>query len=210
MSRQTLLYAGLIAWLAVLWAFLVYQRESPLGAAVVALLSSPILLLVLRQTLEKGEPAGLFSPATQSWAFLFGDVLWLPASFAAAAYGQRFVQDDSKFHSHWWLAGCVVIGVVAGVVFHKLDQEVYVLNGHGLALVSPTKLAHDFVAYPLLFGGLLFLGLPVLVHRFWWAGATALIGVLLWGLMGVADAKRSLDPKDLHPKWNERAFSGRD
>ena len=200
---------GLLLWLAFLWVALVQVRDNPFGAVAVALLASPILLFVLRVFLEDWQPKGLFDPATQSWAFLFGDALWLPMAFAAAAYGQRSVPQDSTFRSGWWLAVSVVAGVAAGVVFHKMDQAVYVTAGYGQALLSPTKLAHDFVAYPLLFGGLQFLGVPVLVHHFWWTGMVALAGVLLWGAMGVHDMVKPLNPAHLHPKWSTQDFSVR-
>lgn len=203
------MHVGLLAWLVVLWIGLVTWRDQPVAAVAIALLSSPLLLLFLRMFVEDGRPKGLFNPATQSWAFFFGDVLWLPLAFAAAAFGQRFVPDDSWFRTSWWLGVCVVVGGIAGIVFHKLDQAAYVTAGHGQAVMSPSKLAHDFVSYPLLFGGLLFLAVPVVIHHFVWAGAISVAGVLLWGAMGARDMSSPPRPQDMHPKWDTRHFSVR-
>lgn len=206
-SKQLFLYAGLFVWLVLLWYLVVSYRENWVIMVATALLASPLLLLALRLWLEEGRPAGLFSPSSQSWAFLFGDILWLPLAFGASAYGYQFVPADSWFKtSVWWLAICVAIGIAAGLVFHMLDSGAYSNAGYELALVSPTKLAHDFVSYPLLFGGLLFLGVPVLAHQFMWAGAVALTGVLLWTAMGVKDMIDPPHPGNLHPKWSCKEF----
>lgn len=206
MSKQTVLHVGLLAWLAILWIGLVTWRDQPMIMVLTALLASPLLLLFLRMFLEDGRPKGLFNPSTQSWAFLFGDIVWLPLAFGAAAYGQRFVPSDSWFRTPWWLVACVIVGGIAGGAFHKLDQGAYIGAGYGQALMSPTKLAHDFVSYPLLFGGLLFLALPVVVHHFLWSGAAALAGVLLWGAMGARDMGNAPRPQDMHPKWDTVNF----
>jgi hypothetical protein len=209
MSKQMMLYVGLGLYLAALWAVLIHQRDHPFVVVQVAWLASPLLLLVLRVTLEDGLPEGLFSWKTQSWAFLFGDILWLPMAFGFAAYGQRFVPDDSVFRSFWWLTVCVVVGVGAGLLFHSMDTGAYIDAGSEWALKSPSKWAHDFVAYPLLFGGLFYLGLPVAVHHFKWTGAVILLGVLLWIAMGGKDTVSKPRPANLHPDWNEGTFSVR-
>lgn len=207
MSRQTLMYVGLGGWLVLLWALLVWQRTNPLALVFVALSASPLLLLALRVTLEDGQPTGLFNPSRASWAFLFGDVVWLPLAMAACAYGQRNLPDSGWHHTSWWLPLCVLLGLGAGLAFHFLmDQPAYVQAGWGQALYSPTKVAHDFVSYPLLFGGLAWLGVPVLVHDFKWAGAVGLVGVLLWGAMGARDATHPPKPENLHPRWSVTDF----
>lgn len=201
------MYVGLGGWLVLLWALVVWQRTNPLALVLVALAASPLLLLALRVTLECGKPPGLFDPSRASWAFLFGDVLWLPLAMAACAYGQRNLPEQGWFRDWWWLPLCILLGIGAGLAFHFLmDQPAYVQAGWGQALYSPTKVAHDFVSYPLLLGALAWLGVPVLVHDFRWTGAIALVGVLLWGAMDARDATRPPRPQELHPQWDATEF----
>lgn len=200
-----MLYGSLVAWLTGLWVILAVNVNRPVVLVVTAWLASPLLLLFLRLTMEKPF-GGLFALRTQSWAFLFGDTLWLPLAFGLAAVGYRLVPEGSFFRSWVWLAACIAMGLVAGTVFHALDTSAYSNAGAELALLSPTKLAHDFVAYPFLFGGLLYVGLPVTVHNFRGYGLPVLLLIGMWGLMGFFDAQRGLNPLDLHPRWDAVRF----
>ena len=208
MSKQTLLVAGLGAY-----ALLLYTTTLKLSMAghvfwvvLAAWLASPLLLLVLRITMEDGMPAGLFSPKTQSWAFMFGDTVFLTFAFIVVTIGHRRISGHDWYQQWWWVGACFGVGMLGGYVFHYLDTSVYMDAGAGLALNSPTKLAHDFVAYPVLLGGLLCLGVPVVLYEFKWVGALFFVGLLGWGLMGARDAKAGLAPTKLHPNWSSTQF----
>jgi len=207
-TRQVVFMVCMVVYLCMLWVGLVFFRDSPIFVVGVALNASPIALLILRLMLEDGRPRGLFNWETQSWAFLFGDTIGLPLALGAAAYGQRYVPDDSWFRSGWYLTLCVVIGVLGGTAFRFLmEVEAYTKANHASALMSPTKLTHDFVSYPLLLGGLMYLGLPVLVYQFRWVGVVALLGVAIWLAMCVRDAVHPPKPTNLHPGWMKEHFA---
>lgn len=201
------MYFALLVWLCTLWTVVVTMSTNPVVMAGTAWLASPVLLFVLRVFLEDGQPEGLFDPGRASWTFLFGDLIGLPLAMGAAAVGQRQLGDSGWFRSPLWLLCCIVLGILAGAAFHFLmDQPAYVEAGWGQALYSPSKVAHDFVSYPLLFGAITWLGVPVLVHEFMWSGAVALIGVLVWVAMAAKDATNPPRPQDLHPKWSADKF----
>lgn len=205
LTHQQMLYGSLAAWLMGIWVILAVNPNRPIVLVITAWLASPLPLLFLRLTMEESF-GGLFSVKTQSWALLFGDTLWLPLAFGAAALGHGLVPENSFFRSWLWLVSCIVVGVAAGTVFHALDTIAYNNAGAELALLSPTKLAHDFVAYPFLFGGLLYIGLPVMMHDFRGYGLPVLLLVCMWGLMGYADSQRGLNPLNLHPLWDVASF----
>lgn len=207
MIKQTALILGLLYFQLVLWVGLMSSRDRPFVAAAVALLASPLLLLILRRWFEGGHPTGLLHPRTQSWAFLFG-VIAIAVAFGIAAYGHQSVPADSRFHTTWYWLVCVLIGMVAGATFHYgMELKAYAEARHGAALASPTKLAHDFVSYPLLLGGLLYVWIPVLVYQFRWTGASVLACVVVWAAMIIRDALHPPEPANLHPKWDPRKFS---
>lgn len=209
MNKQSLLVILLFVWCVVLYsAVVVYGTTGHIVPVVIAaLLSSPVLLFALRVTAEEGLPAGLFDPKTQSWSFLFGDT-FLFALFVlpVVVVGHRRIDAHNWYHSGWWIVGCLIIGFVAGYAFHTIDGGNYAKAGAELALNSPTKLAHDFVAYPVLLGGLLCLGIPVLLYEFKWLGVLGIVGLLGFGLMVAHDAVSGLDPHKLHPRWDTKNF----
>lgn len=199
---------GLVVYLVILWRIVVFRGDEPLTMMLTAWLASPLPLLFLRFVLEDGTPAVSFDLSTQSWALLLGDVFFLPAAMATVAYGQQFVPAESMFRSWQWLVVCVAAGLAAGFAFHFLmEVKAYTDAGWAEALMAPTKLFHDFVSYPFLFGALLYLGIPVLAHQFWWIGAAGLAGVLLWGAAAFHDATKPPRPQDLHPLWDTENFS---
>ena len=161
--------------------------------------------LTLRITMEYGEPSGIFDPRTQSWAFLFGDSLFLP--FALWAASQSWVwlgrREGQWYQTWWWLCVALAAGIAAMVVFHFiLDAPDYVRAGHADLLLSPTKQWHDFVTYPSLAAALVYLGIPAIKEDFWGNGKWALGGALVWLLLGVVGDGmiHHVDPAKLHPR----------
>ena len=173
-------------------------------AGVAGVACSTGLMALIRYTIEGGKPDGLFNPKTQSWSFMYGDPVltfsllvfaWGGATKGGLGFG--FARYDS-----WdWRITCMIVGFVAGAAFHLMDRGGYIEAGASGALTSASKLAHDFVAYPVFTAGLLFLGVPLLgaLGDTWPAVAIGVAGIIRWGLWGIRDMRVGLDPFDLHP-----------
>lgn len=212
LKPQNLMYVGFAAYATLLFVEIVRWGTygnvtlAAAGAAMIALCASPLLAIILRMTLEKGTPKGQLDPRTQSWMFLFGDTIFLPFAFGAAMLGWHKLNMSDQWHTGWlWMSASAGIGIVAGVIFHHLDVAPYTKQGMGRALNSPTKIAHDFVAYPVLFAGLVYLGVPVIFgSTFAPYGILTLVGVVLWGAAGMHD--QNLLARDLHPNWDAENF----
>jgi len=184
-------------------------------APLVGLAASPGIMALLRYTLERGTPPGMFNPKTQSWAFLFGDLLFLPFALAMLALGAAHVQLEASgwvsYESGGWQRLCFWIGLAAGFVFNRFDAANYSNEGSLGAIFSPTKLAHDFIAYPVLVGSLLFLAGPLVREIGSDASGIAYLGLALAGALGwvgmaVRDMVHPPRPYDLHPAWDRDAY----
>ncbi|RYX78465.1 hypothetical protein EON76_06245 [bacterium] len=185
-------------------------------AVIAAWIASPVIFLAHALAYERGECgrgitvrevfSSVFSPRRQAWSFLFGDLILLPGVFGvtAHAWSQHPVE---SFSTGWlaWLFVSLVLGCVAGIVFHfVIDKPAYEEAGHAASLNSPTKWIHDFVTYPSLFGALLF-AVPAIVPDIGLDWHTIVVMELLatWGLLGVVvDGRRG---KTLVP-WGHPAF----
>lgn len=198
MSAKTafLVLAAFIGMSLYLLMAIGFSKGNPWVAAGACWLASPIAMMVLataepnRGTTTLARVASLVDFRHGSWAFLFGDTLFLPIMAAAIAIGWRHNWFGLSWH---WLVICLVIGVVVGLAFHHHDASFY----SEAAFNSPTKLWHDLVAYPVLFGGLVF-GLVPMIRQLPWVWV-ALALFALWLLAGVADGTvHKLNPGDLH------------
>jgi len=182
-------------------------------AVVLALLASPVPMALTRAFVEGGSVRDMFDPNLQSWTFIFGDIIALPLAVAMAALGwQELSQAGTQWYTNLiWLLASAAIGALSGLGFHLLDSGAYRAAGAANALESPTKLVHDFVAYPILFGAIVCVGVPLLgctVNSFrpWlhfdlkpYAGLM-LIGLLGWVVLGAMDARVHIPkPADMHP-----------
>ena len=168
--------------------------------------SSPCAMYAFRESYEKvGKELPVFDLKHGSWAFLIGDTIVIPMAVVFALIGWN-VQDLSAWgESYLWGIAAIAAGILAGTIFHLLDGIGYRSQGAGAALSSPTKLVHDFVAYPVLFGGLVYGGVPLLFHWNIWS-ALCLACVVVWLGLAACDAIRGLDPKKLHPNWDKVMF----
>lgn len=229
-GREQALFVGfLISWEVLTLSSLLYfvWAARPIAAAMTTLSASALLLPTLAVLLEGRSLGSVLNPRTQSWAFLFGDFIFLPLAAALLALAWGYIVMPDLRDTRWiaWIAGSTLLGLAAGAAFHWMDAKTYRAHGAGLALDSPTKLAHDFVSYPVLFGGLFCVGVPLLMKiaaaciRVTFADGSfgvqpamalqvglALGAVALWGLMGWFDVKNGLDPKNLHPAWSVSEF----
>lgn len=200
------------------------RHGSWLGAVVAALLASTVPIALLAQFYEAprmGQSRTLGYLIShfqdQSYAFLFGDLLFLPfaAAMAALAWKNTPALKGTSATSWWWTGISVVVGLLAAYWFRYLnDKAAYYKAGAIGSFNAPTKLLHDFGAYPVLFGGLFCVGVPLFLKAvnghapFFLFYATpymwlVLMGIGLWFAAGlVHDAGLfgpPLDPRKLHP-----------
>lgn len=163
--------------------------------------SSPIAILSVGVIMEHRRVLDMVNPATQSWAALFSDVGPLPAAAAIAAAGISY----TRFRAYRWESPhpcvkvvCGLAGVLAGILFHRYDAPHYT----ELARNSPGMLTHDFLAFPVIFGGLLY-GLWLL-WRSRYARRRhlpAMLMVIIMGFGGPATADNTfhhLDGRNMH------------
>lgn len=176
-------------------------RDGRWEFALLPIVVSPLSMLVLRISMEYGLPEGIFSPKTQSWAFLFGDAFYIPLAFLGGALSwRRIAAIDGFHHQKWWLWLSIAIGALAGVAFrYVLNAPDYRAAGLDSLLDSPTSIWHDFVVYPVLVGLFVYICLPAVAYDTTNWGWLALVGLLGWGAMGAHDATHPLDLRNLHP-----------
>jgi hypothetical protein len=192
---------GMCLYAMVVIAFI---NGNPWVAAGAIWLASPIpmlILAVLEPARGKTVLARLQDAADihhGSLAFLLGDVVFLPIMAAVIAVGWRKVNLNGWAVSGWWILSALAFGVIAGLVFHHFESAVF----SDAALNSPTKLWHDLVTYPVLFGGLTFGFVPMFAQASpaRWIVASAML--VLWVLAGVSDGTwHKLVPTNLHKPY---------
>lgn len=175
----------------------------------VILLLSPIVISLVSMALVRiwAEPAacdvwfkpgGMFSPKTQSWAFLFGDGVGLPVALGAA--GMSSSLDWVSGHREPWLVVSAIVGIAASITFRFMDVKAYTKLGHEDRLRTPTKLWHDGVVYSSLVTLLVYFGVPAVWHDFSGYGWIVALGFIFWLVMCVADMFRKPDPVNMHPR----------
>jgi hypothetical protein len=175
------------------------------------LMVSPVAVIVIGCVLERRTLSRLVNPATQSWAFLFGDFL-LAVDAAILSWARPdYIRLCPWGDTWWWWAISAVVAVVLGVAFRKAEVPRYKAWGAVGARMSPTKLAHDELRFPLFAGTLIYLGVPSLglFARADTAGVpfVALALVAVWACLGYMDYScRYLDPKNQHPNWDVEQF----
>jgi|GEM_PF-3930463 len=142
----------------------------------------------------------------QSYAFLFGDSIFLPLAAAMIAQGWHTLRPDGWHNGWWWPCVAAVAGLAMGYWFRYIDNlPEYRKHDAMGAFVAPSKLLHDG-AYPMLvsvFTGTL---LPLFFdHATVWPpqeawlallGGLLWFGAALWHDSGLRGPK--LNPNDLH------------
>lgn len=207
LRTQRQLYVTIGVSAAVFYAAFVAAMASgaPFAALAMVLVSSPLNMWYYARTYEKRSLRELFDLRRGSWAFIVGDTVLLPGAAFTIAAAWRDNPPEGWVAAPWMLLAAAG-GVLAGVVFHKLDAKRYVEHGAAIALSSPTKLAHDFVAYPVLFGGLVCAGLPVMLQQGVAGSWQVIAWIAAWVVCGVIDVKRDIDPNCSHPLWDVPHF----
>lgn len=164
--------------------------------------------LVIRWHLEEQPVRSMFDRKDQSWTFLFGDGLALPVAMLMIGFARSEVA-PAGFWLQWnWFLISAGAGLLSGVIFRLADRVRYRRFGATKTLSSPTKVWHDFVTYPVLFGVTVWAGVPLLIPEYWfWSTVVALAAIVVWIGLGICDAIRDLNPLGQHPEWDTRGFS---
>lgn len=215
---------------AVRWCARDGRVSTVVVAYVLALCASSVPTAVIALTLERSyrqAPLQLFNPSVGNWAFIFGDILVLPAALAFAAYAWRWLPQQGWHVSWWWVLAAMVAGFVATLVFQKQDAAYYTQNGFNLAEVRavPSKIVHDWAAVPFFASALTLITVPVAAHTLLtamtpkaltdpprpvvgmpaFATLAVIVAVSVWFALCVRDSKAGIDPGLLHPPrfdWN--------
>lgn len=207
-SARIMFLFGLVAAGFCLYIWLTYSMRA--GNRVHAVLavwaSSSFPILWAGVFVEHRSLLDMLNPATQSWAAEFSDSVAFPAAAWIAATGSKYGR-LTQFHwrplPSWVRFACALCGVTAGVAFHAYDSPHYTL----LARNSPGMLLHDYLAFPVIFGGMLY-GLVMLFKlRYDWRHFAAMLVVIVVGFGGPATADNTfhhLDVRDMHVQldWN--------
>lgn len=213
MVSQYIFYTGcMAASIGLFWLLIATIRQGVWwAAALTAFAVSPGIILVLGGTFEQRSVWGLLDFDRQSWAVLIGDTFMLPLAAAMAALAWKRQQ---TIFTRWQLSlgrGLLffIVGIVAGFTFHTWDSIInYIPAGAGDVVDSPTKVWHDLVAYPVLFGALLYGGIPVVFRRrATWHRWVIVACSVVWLAMVIRDTFWGrLDPNWLHPAWDAVNF----
>lgn len=185
------------------------RNGQPFMSAAWILLASPAPLYLVAITIED-RSLKLSEFSIQSWSFLFGDIMVLPVMAAMLAKAWQHLPWQAGLQVWWqsrlWWVFCLVIGTSAGIVFHIMERT----NYDPLAWNSPSKLIHDFCAYTVLAGGLLFGLIPALFASgdgARWYVLIAVICLLVWvGLVIADNTLHKLDGRNLHSMFNWYTF----
>lgn len=246
MLTQHVFYALLAVLEPVLYvtlAGLIRQGQRGWSMACAMFISPGLPMLAVR--LEGRSLSQVVDLDVLPWSLAVGDPFIIPLAAGIAAHFYKFHSLDKPWplrgprrlsESHWlrrslrslepnwatWMVLWFCIGVLVGVLFYfQLDGPAYELVGRMRALLSPTKLMHDFVVLPALWGAMFCACLPILRHtsgcvcrlprhddgkdndggKNWhrWALVACFIG---WAMLVANDGQRGLDLTQLHPLWD--------
>jgi hypothetical protein len=169
---------------------------------------SPVAMLLLRWWYEDGLDRSFFNPLVMSWGFILGDTVILPVVLLFGGLGWQDLPNGwRQSASLWFAAACALIGLAVAVVFRLVDGRRYVDAGVPTALLSPTKVWHDWVVMPVTVAGLCWLLIP----QVYFGGSTftrpAFVFMGLFGLTLLLDAITKPDPAAQHPQWDSVRFT---
>jgi hypothetical protein len=208
-KKQFAMYVGFAAYAVVIYASAVELMFSPIPfVGLIPLMVSFVGAALLRWEMERLYVDVMFHPKAQSWAFLFGDSIALTVAMAMIWFARSEVVPGGFWAEGSWFLISAHIGLLAGICFRLADRGRYHRFGAEQLLVSPTKVWHDFVTYSVIAGVMVWAGFPLLLPEYWvWETGVAVVAILAWGVLGVRDIRRNLNPFYLHPRWDARKFS---
>lgn len=204
MSKQYLFYSLLVVLEPMLFIVLVglIRQGQRCASGACALSISPGLPIVAVM-IEDRSLAQVINLDLLPWSLAIGDPLLIPlaAVVAASAYRAHPEPFRAVWTWSWWL-----IGLAVGTLFYfVLDGPAYAAVGRSAALLSPTKMMHDFVVMPALWGGM-FCACLLLLRRATWHRYVLVACFVGWATLVVVDGQRGLDLTQLHPLWDEVHF----
>ncbi len=205
-------------FLTALWALFAYLvlvesywlgREFPIVASVLAVfamyVASPIAMWHSAVAYEYRTFREVFDLKIGAWSFLIGELVVWPVAAVFTVVGWHEAVPAHSTQSRPLLLGCLGIGVALGGLFHFVNGRGYRSVGAQEALDSPTKITHDFCAYPVLSGGLIYGAIPLVQDWGWYSWAIGSC-VIVWFVLCARDVIAGLDPKLLHPRWSGKLF----
>lgn len=174
----------------------------------VPIVISPLMMAVWRLVLEPTMTVSqMFNPHTQSWAFLFGDLIFLPIALGAAAVASKN-GGGGFFTSRGWIVISISFGTFLAVAYRFVVNTPGYSGADASRMMSPTSLWHDIVVYTVCATLLVYLGIPALSTDFTGAGKIALLAFIVWCVLGILDATvHRPAPENLHPLKEETYLS---
>ena len=101
----------------------------------------------------------LLHPSGQYKAFYYGDLICLPGAVLAIWYlGRSKSRVPNLSHKWWWHSFWFGFGLAYGIWWHRVDAHSGFYTRS--QMLSPTKLYHDFVVFPLYIYILTSAGIP--------------------------------------------------
>lgn len=170
-------------------------------------LLSPVAMLVLRVFAEDWFDRSFFNPRVMSLSFVFGDLVLLPICLFMAGSGWNELP-DSGWHRTWWFAsGCWSVGLLAACAFRTVDGSRYVTAGVESALISPTKVWHDWVVIPVVTAALLWLLVPqAFIGGSTFTRPAVVFLVMFFIAVAIDNFIIKPDPARQHPEWDGDRF----
>ena len=218
---DTRLLIAIAAWVfATKWLYSrlinAVRNGKPFRAASSVWLASPIPLSIIVVFGEHRPFASLLDLSKMPLSLIIGDSIVLPAAAAIAAWSVKMSAGLENLAPHtlkrndvadspltWWV--CLLLGLAAGIRFHVWDAGNYATAHLDSLVWSISKMWHDLVTYPSLFGGLLFAFVIIIVKATQYRGRFAgafLICILGWLCLGIYDGSRGLDARNFHSPCN--------
>lgn len=193
----------------VAYVFVITLTQRTQGVAVGVFIFGFWAIFVLLAGIEGGAVRckNVLDPRKQSWAFLCDPLLAL--AFGVAAWAYQSPQRHSQLEwidAWWWLGVSAIVGLGATYVFTLADRPRYYDAYHGAALVSPTKVWHDWPTYWVMFSS----AITVIIPLLWvwtWHTWFVLACVLTWALAGVRDIVWPPDVRVQHIAWDTVCFA---
>jgi len=159
--------ASVLAWAVLIFTLLVWSvRTGHRKLAVVACwLASPVPIAIVAKAMEQRYLLDILAHFQYaSWALLLGDTIFLPFSAWMMARAWATLPLGGWKTSWWWLVVSAGAGAAfAGIVRHIEAVRYAWFYAFG-SLSAPSMLVHDFCAFPVLFGAMFCLGVPLFVR----------------------------------------------
>jgi hypothetical protein len=172
----------------------------PWHAATMVVFVSPVMLALIITFCENRSLVDFANLSREPWSLIFGDTFVLATATAIAAISARHWPIAMTSRSWWY--GCLAVGMLAGLGFHLLDVSNYRRLGAANLTDAFSKVYHDGVVYPVLFGAFTFVTIAMIRFGRGWLRITYLLCLGIWVLLAARDATAGLNPHDFHTACN--------